>query len=86
MKKNNNNFKKCEICKIEATSLCLECSNYYCDACSKYVHDKKENNVHKIQKIDYFVPWDTKCPEHPKVPINLFCIDENGKLKFIILI
>ena len=36
-----------------------------------------------IEKIDYFVPIDTWCPEHNKNPINLFCLDEKGKFKFI---
>ena len=76
-KKSNN--KKCNICGIDATSLCLECTNYYCDACFKYVHDKEINNQHKKEKIDYFVPIDTRCPEHPKNLLNLFCIDEKGK-------
>ena len=79
MKKNQNNYKQCEICKTEATSLCLDCYNYYCDACSKYVHDKKENISHKKEKIDYYVPIDTKCPDHEGIRINLFCVDEKGK-------
>ena len=78
------NFKQCEICKKEATSLCLECNCYYCDKCYKYVHDINENKDHKKEKIDYFVPIDTKCPEHPKNPINLFCVNEKGN--YIILI
>ncbi len=80
------NIKKCEICGNEATSLCFSCTNYYCEACYKYVHDKKINSQHKKEKIDYFVPFDIKCPDHPKVPINLFCIDENGKYYIFIII
>ena len=79
MEKKHQNYKQCEICKIEATSLCLQCYNYYCDACFKYVHDKKENINHIKEKIDYFVPIDTKCPEHKGNIINLFCVDEKGK-------
>ena len=83
----NNNLKQCEICKIEATSLCLECISYYCDECYKYVHNKKENKNHKKEQIDYFVPIDTKCPEHSKRILDLFCIDEKGNpLKFCIII
>ena len=69
----------CEICKEDAKNLCLKCISYYCDSCYKFVHDKKANIEHKKEKIDYFVPFDTKCPDHPKNPINLFCIDEKGK-------
>ena len=77
---NQKNFKQCEICKEMATSLCLECISYFCDECYKYIHNKKVNNQHKKEKIDYFVPIDTKCPDHPKQVISLFCVDEKGNL------
>ena len=47
--------------------------------CFKFVHDRKENSGHKREKIDYFVPIDTVCPEHDGIKINLFCLDEKGK-------
>jgi len=53
---------------------------YLCDSCYKIVHEKVVENNHKKEKIDYFLPVDTKCPSHPKIPINLFCIDDKGKL------
>ena len=84
MELSKKNFKYCEICEIEATSLCLECLSYYCDDCFKYVHDKKAKNNHKKEKIDYFVPFDTKCIKHPLNPINLFCVNENGNLYNVI--
>ena len=77
-----NIIKKCEICGIEATNLCLKCISYYCDSCFKFIHDKQINNQHKKEKIDYYAPIDTKCPEHPKIPITLFCVDEKGKFIF----
>ena len=40
---------------------------------------KKRQNLIIKKKIDYFNPIDTKCPDHPAVPINLFCLDEKGK-------
>ena len=76
----NNNIKLCEICGIEASSLCLQCISYFCDDCFKYVHDKKINLNHKKENIDYFIQIDTKCPDHPKIPITLFCVDEKGKI------
>ena len=79
MQRNQKNYKQCEICEIEATCLCLKCYNYYCDACYKYAHDKKKSNNHKKEKIDYFVPMDTKCPDHEGNRINLFCVNEKGK-------
>ena len=78
MEKNQNNFKKCEICGETATSLCLNCFSNLCDSCFKFIHDKKQNSQHKKEKIDYFIPYDTKCTYHPKVIVNLFCIDEKG--------
>jgi len=74
--------KKCEICGMDATDLCLECISYYCDSCFKYLHDKQKINQHKKEKIDYYATLDTKCPEHPKIPNTLFCVDEKGKLVF----
>ena len=76
---NQNNFKQCDICKVEdAKSLCPQCFSYYCDKCFKCVHEKEKNNEHKKEKVDLFVPIDTRCPEHNNIPINLFCIDEKG--------
>ena len=87
MEKNQRNNKHCEICKELATSLCLQCMNYFCDSCYKFVHDKKVNINHKKEKIDFFVPIDIKCPEHPSNLLNLFCVDEKGKkIKIIIFI
>ena len=81
MKKKN--LKQCDICKAEeATSLCPQCFSYYCDGCFKQVHEKENNKEHKKEKIDYYVPIDTRCPEHAKIIINLFCLDEKGKLYF----
>ena len=72
--------KTCELCGELAKSLCLKCNSYFCDSCYKFVHEKKKNNNHQKVDIDPFVPFDTKCPEHPNVPVNLFCIDDKGKL------
>ena len=74
-----NSIKKCEICKINAICLCLKCNSYYCESCFKFVHDKQSNNNHNKEVIDAFIPIDTKCPDHPNIPINLFCVDEKGK-------
>ena len=81
MENKQKNFKQCDICKVdEATSLCPQCFSYYCDGCFKQVHEKKENKEHKKEVIDYNVPIDTRCPEHSGNNINLFCVDEKGKL------
>ena len=85
MEENQKNFKYCDICKSQATLLCLECvCNYYCDSCYKMIHDIKENNNYKKEKIDFFVPIETRCPQHPKVELNLFCLDEKGNNIYII--
>jgi len=65
----------------EATTLCLDCHSYFCEACFKYVHDRKKNKEHKKEKIDLFIPIDITCLDHERVPINLFCVDEKGKYK-----
>ena len=75
-----NENKECEVCGIEATNICYKCLMYTCDSCFKLVHNRKSKSNHKKDKIDYLVPIDTKCPNHPDVPLNLFCIDEKGIL------
>ena len=82
MEEKQKNYKVCDLCKLQATLFFLVCLNinYFCDSCYKFVHDKKENNNHKKEKIDLYIPIDTKCPNHPNVPLNLFCIDEKGNI------
>jgi len=78
--KNKKSSKQCEICKDEeATALCLDCYNYFCEACFKFVHDRKKNSNHKKENIDLFLPIDIMCPDHGRNSMNLFCIDEKGK-------
>ena len=78
------NSKQCEICKDEeATSLCLDCYNYFCEACFKFVHNRKKNSNHKKEKIDLFVPIDIMCPDNGRNSMNLFCIDEKGKIQIL---
>ena len=72
-------IKECEICKSNATCLCLKSYSYFCDSCFKLIHDKQVNSNHKKEIIDPFVPIDIKCPEHDKYSMDLFCIDEKGK-------
>ena len=81
MEFNQKNFKVCDMCKdVEATSLCPQCFNYYCDNCFKPVHERNKNSNHIKEKIDHFVPIDTHCPAHENIPINLFCINEKGNI------
>ena len=69
--------KLCEICRKQATNICFECFIYLCDSCYKLIHERfQKDDKHRKEKIDYFTPIDTKCPEHPKIPVNLFCMDE----------
>ena len=87
MEMNQKNFKQCDICKEEeAKSLCPQCFCYYCEDCFKSVHNGKKNIEHKKEKIDYFVPIDTNCPEHNGNRINLFCLDEKGNNTLFYLI
>ena len=73
----NKNFV-CEIWNKKTSCFCLKCMNYFCDICYKLIHEKKEINQHKKEKIDYLIPIDLKCPFHPKYLNEYFCIDQNG--------
>ena len=72
-------INKCEICGLEAIFICYECMSYLCESCSKLIHKKEMNSPHKIEKIDYFAPMETKCATHKIIPITLFCLDEKSK-------
>ena len=79
MELNQVNYKQCDMCKAkEASSLCPQCFSYYCDGCFKQVHEASKNKEHKKEKIDDFIPIDTRCPDHAGNNINLFCLDEKG--------
>ena len=80
MKNNEENkiIKLCEMCGEKANYICFKCVMYICDSCDKIVHNLKISRQHKKEKLDYFVPMDIKCPDHPNDRINLFCTDENG--------
>ena len=81
MENKKKNYQQCDMCKVnEATSLCPQCFSYFCDACYKPVHGMKENKDHKKEAIDYNVPIDTRCPDHDKDTVTLFCIDEKSKI------
>ena len=83
MENKPKNIPECEVCRGEANTICYECYMYFCDSCYKIAHSKIQDNKHKKEKIDFFVPIETKCQAHPKVPINLFCLDEKGNYLFI---
>ena len=80
-------IRECEFCLVDATCLCFKCMSYYCDSCFKLVHNNEKRKFHKKEKIDYFVPIETKCPEHNFGKMDLFCLDEksNSKILFIFL-
>ena len=81
MEKNKSkNIKVCEICNSNATCLCMKCNKYFCENCFKIIHDLKKDSSHKKDIIDPFILIDFNCPEHPHNSMNLFCIDEKGKL------
>ena len=78
MDESRNIIKHCEICNSEAKNICFKCLSYFCESCYKFVHEKNINADHKTEKIDYFVPINLKCPEHPKMIMILFCVDEQS--------
>ena len=71
--------QKCEICKEKATNMCFECSFYLCDDCFEFIHKKEANSKHKKEEIDPFTSFGIRCPEHPKISMNLFCKEEKSK-------
>ena len=79
MEEINNKDKKCELYKEKATNLCYDCFLYLCDSCYLYIHEKNANFFHKKEWIDPFISIDIKCPEHPTIPMNLFCSKEKSK-------
>ena len=66
MEKKSNLIKYCESCGSNATNLCFECLEYYCESCFKYFHEKKLKSKHKKEDIDPYVPIDLKCPDIQK--------------------
>ena len=80
---NKGLIKPCNICENDATCLCFDCLNYFCESCYKLIHDKKKKE-HKKEKADPFVPIEIKCPEHPNGIMDFFCVKEKGKLLYII--
>ena len=72
--------QKCEICKEKATNMCFECSFYLCDDCFEFIHKKEANSKHKKEEIDPFTSFGLRCPEHPKLSMNLFCKEEKSKI------
>ena len=83
MEKKPLNIKLCEYCGTNATCLCFECLEYYCEACFKIIHYTKLKSQHKKENIDPYVPFDLKCPNHPQIANNLFCTNEKGKIIYI---
>ena len=88
MEDNQQNFNLCDICKNKAIFLCYECSynSYFCDSCYKLIHDIKENTNHKKEEIEYFLPINTRCLDHEKIPYDLFCIDDKGNIFYYIIV
>ena len=81
MENKGKRMKYCGICDSDATCLCFICYNYFCESCFKFVHEKKKSN-HKKEKIDPYLQFDFKCPEHQRGLLDLFCIEEKGKISF----
>ena len=86
MKKININDKNCELCKELASNICCECCLYLCDSYFLFFHLKKENLFHKKEEIDPFIFIDIKCPEHPNIPMNLFCFKVKSNIYIIYII
>ena len=72
--------KSCDLCQNnKATIICYDCPSYFCESCFNLIHKIKINSEHKKEEIDPFVSINVKCPEHPKIINNLFCVEEKSK-------
>ena len=80
METNELEEKYCELCKEAATIICYDCLFYLCEPCFKFLHSKKANSEHIKEEIDPCVSIEIYCPEHPKVPKSLFCVEEKSKI------
>ena len=75
-----NLIKICDLCQNnKATSTCYDCTSNFCKSCFDLIHNTKINSEHKKEEIDPFVSINVKCPEHPKIINNLFCVEEKNK-------
>ncbi len=83
MEKKSKLIKECDSCESNASCLCFKCKCYYCDSCFKKAHVKSTKSNHKMEKLDIYVPIDLYCQAHPDFPLNLFCVEEKGKLYLI---
>ena len=75
-----SSIKLCDLCQnVKAETICYDCPSYYCKTCFDLIHKIKINSEHKKEEIDPFVSINVKCPEHPKIINNLFCVEEKSK-------
>ena len=51
MEKKSNIIKYCEACGSNATNLCFECLEYFCESCFKHFHEKKLMSKHKKKAL-----------------------------------
>ena len=78
----DKNEKKCDLCEEKTSNIFFEYSFFLCDSCFNFLHAKKSKEAHKKEEIKPYFSMKMKCPLHPKIPLNLFCIEEKGKSYF----
>jgi hypothetical protein len=74
--------KECCFCKGSSTTICFKCMNYYCDSCFNICHKDEKIKNHEKEKIDELINIEVRCSLHELVPMNLFCLDDKGNLKY----
>ena len=79
MEKEKNIKKSCDLCKDIATKICFDCSLNLCDSCFDFLHKKKTNSEHNSETIESCASLNFRCPEHPTIQMNLFCVKEKHK-------
>ena len=80
-KKVNPNEIKCEICEDgeeDATSFCVQCSQYFCAGCQRGHKRQKGTASHELVSVEKALKGKMKasvvhCEKHPHQEINTYC-------------
>ena len=71
--------KECSRCEENATFVCFDCKDYYCENCFNLMHQKAKNKFHKKEEISPFLSIELKCLRHERYQITSFCLTDKGK-------
>ena len=75
---NDDGQKLCISCEEDATIVCFDCKNYYCESCFSFFHKKAKNKNHKRAEISSVLPIEINCLKHQGYQIISFCLTDKG--------